>query len=195
MSEERKWKPAPGTVLGVIAIVIAFGGSAYAIKLGRNSVKSKQIAPNAVKSSDIGPDQAKGVDVQESSLAQVPNAANAATAANAGQVDGHDAVCPAGTFLQNGVCFDTNVRFAMINYISATQLCADAGGHLPAISELQSIRSLVNLGAAGNGHWADVVYDDGGAFEAMTVSQAAGTIEAVAVAGFRQARCAFKLVR
>ena len=172
-------RPAPGTVLGVIAIVIALCGSAYAFKLGKNSVKSKQIAPNAVK----------GVDAKESSFGQVPKAANA------GKVDGHDAVCPAGTFLHAGACFDTAGR-GNSDWTGAILTCADAGGYMPSPSQLASIRaeSGVDLGGAGNGSWADARYQDNNVNEAMTVLDN-GTLEGVALAGPRGYRCAFALVR
>jgi hypothetical protein len=212
-------RPAPGTVLGLIALIVALAGTAIAdplatdSKLGKKDKKQirkiarKQInraAPNlSVDSAQNATNATNAISAQNAAnAASAQNAANAASAqnatnaANAGAVDGHSAVCPAGTFLQNGVCFDTAVRFDMVGWIGATQNCADAGGYLPSISELQSIRTLVDLGTAGNGHWADVAWDDDGTLEAMTVSQAAGTTEPVVIAGaFRQARCAFHLVR
>lgn len=53
---------------------MALGGSAYALKLTRNSVGSKQIKPNAVK----------GKDAKESSAGEVPTATNADNAAKLG---------------------------------------------------------------------------------------------------------------
>jgi hypothetical protein len=89
----RRHRPSAGTVLGAIAIVIALGSSAYAITLGRNAVKSKNIASKAVKSRHIARDAVKGVQVKESTLGKVPSAAsadNAAGAANAELLDGFD---------------------------------------------------------------------------------------------------------
>ena len=185
MEKRSRRMPAPGTILGVIAIVIALGGSAYAIKLGRNSVKSKQIAPNAVKSSDIGADQAKGADVQESSLAQVPDA---------GQVDGHDATCPPATVLAVGVCVDNPARFD--NTPWAVDLCSNVGGRLPSLSELHAIKDLagVDLGPGGDGTWTEVRYEDGATNKAMTVVDV-GTTEASDVGNMRAMRCVFPLVR
>lgn len=186
-------RPAPGTVLGVIAVVISLGGSAYAATLARNSVKSKHIAPNAVK----------GADANEATFAKVPsatqadnatNANNATNAGNAGTVDGRDATCPAATFLRSGVCFDNAAR-SDIGYTSAVQDCADTGGRLPSISELQSIRALVDLGPAGDGHWADIMYDDDGTASAMSAYGLAGAIETQAVSAMRPYRCAYELVR
>jgi hypothetical protein len=44
--------PSPAMLVAVIALVVALGGVAVALP-GRNSVKSKDIAPHAVKRSDI----------------------------------------------------------------------------------------------------------------------------------------------
>src|SRR5262245_21275665 len=67
--------PSPAMVVALIELFVALAGSGYAaLQLGRNSVKSKNIAPNAVKSSDIAPDNVTGADVLESTLAKVPDA-------------------------------------------------------------------------------------------------------------------------
>ncbi|HTU13670.1 MAG TPA: hypothetical protein VMF31_00605 [Solirubrobacterales bacterium] len=44
--------PSPGTVIAVLALFVALGGTAYGIS--KNSVRSSDIAPNAVKASDLG---------------------------------------------------------------------------------------------------------------------------------------------
>lgn len=209
----RRHRPSPGTVLGVIAIMVALAGTAGALP-GKNSVDSGDIKKNAVKSSDIARkavksrhiarDAVKGAQVKESTLGKVPraadadnaaNAGNATNAANAGAVDGHDATCPAGTFLHNGTCFDSASRFNS-DWTGAAQFCADGGGYLPLPSELLSIRNQpgIDLGGAGAGHWADARYQDAAVNEAMTVLDN-GTLEGVALAGPRLFLCAFRLVR
>lgn len=45
--------PSPATLIAILALFVALGGSAFAI--GRNSVKSSDIAPKAVRASDLGP--------------------------------------------------------------------------------------------------------------------------------------------
>jgi hypothetical protein len=45
--------PSPGTVIALLALFMALGGTAYG--LTRNSVRSSDIAPNAVRASDLGP--------------------------------------------------------------------------------------------------------------------------------------------
>lgn len=180
----KRRRPAPGTVLGLIALIVALAGTAVAGPLATTSVLNKKDKKQ----------------IRKIARAEIAKAApgltvgNAANATNAGTVDGRDATCPAATFLRSGVCFDNAAR-PDIGYTTAVQDCADTGGRLPSISELQSIRTQVDLGPAGDGHWADVMYDDDGTASAMTVYGAAGAIETQAVSGMRPYRCAYPLVR
>jgi hypothetical protein len=96
--------PSPAMVVACIALAVALGGTSYAaIKLPRNSVGTKQLQKNAVVASklsarSVGPqklqnnavttrtvkdNQLTGAKIVESTLAEVPSAKNAATAANA----------------------------------------------------------------------------------------------------------------
>jgi len=71
----KRRTPSPAMVVALLALFVALGSGAYAaLKLKPNSVKSKNIAPNAVKSPDIAPDAATGADVNEATLAKVPDA-------------------------------------------------------------------------------------------------------------------------
>jgi hypothetical protein len=183
-------RPSPGVILGVIALVAALAGTAVAsdptaTTSALSKKKVKKIANKRI--TKRAPDLA---------VASAVSADNATNADNADAVDGHSAVCPAGTFLHAGACFDSNERFDNIDWTGAAQACADAGGYLPIPSELLSIRNEpgINLGPPGDGSWADARYQDAGVNEAMTVVDN-GTLEGVALAGPRELRCAFKLVR
>ena len=86
--------PSPSMVVACLALTIALSGASYAaIVLPRNSVGTPQLKANAVKSGKVALNTLRGVDVNESTLGQVPSAANAAhanaadTAANAGNAD------------------------------------------------------------------------------------------------------------
>ncbi len=69
-----------------LALCLSAGTAAYAAeRLGKNVVKSRNIAPKAVKSSDIKPGAVNGSHVDESSLGLVPSAQSAVTA---GSVNG-----------------------------------------------------------------------------------------------------------
>ena len=102
--------PSPAMVVACIALAVALGGTSYAaIKLPRNSVGTKQLQKNAVVASklsarSVGPlklqnnavttrtvkdDQLTGAKIVESTLAKVPSAANADTAANAALAGGN----------------------------------------------------------------------------------------------------------
>jgi hypothetical protein len=102
--------PSPAMVVACIALAVALGGTSYAaIKLPRNSVGTNQLQKNAVVASklnarSVGPqklqnnavvtravkdDQLTGAKIVEATLAKVPSAANADTAANAALAGGN----------------------------------------------------------------------------------------------------------
>jgi hypothetical protein len=86
--------PSPALVISCIALFVALSGVGYAkVVLSKNSVGTKQIRNGQVKAADLGANavrgpkiangQVTGADVDESTLGQVPSAANAATAGTA----------------------------------------------------------------------------------------------------------------
>jgi hypothetical protein len=96
--------PSPSMVIACIALAVALGGTSYAaIKLPRNSVGTNQLQKNAVVASklsarSVGPQKLQnntvtartvkdgeltGAKIVESTLAKVPSAAKADTAADA----------------------------------------------------------------------------------------------------------------
>ena len=64
--EKLKRNITYGNVTATLALLLAMGGSAYALVSG--SVESRHIADNAVKSRHIAPTEATGTDVDEGSL-------------------------------------------------------------------------------------------------------------------------------
>ena len=92
---------SPTTVIALIALFAAIGGGSAIALEGRNSVdsgdirngqvKKQDIRKNAVRSVKVKNNNLRGADINESTLGQVPSAANAdnaANAANAGTVNG-----------------------------------------------------------------------------------------------------------
>jgi hypothetical protein len=55
-------------VMSVLAVFIALGGVGYAASLGKNTVRSKQIAKNAVKTSEIAKNAVRSHEVLDASL-------------------------------------------------------------------------------------------------------------------------------
>jgi hypothetical protein len=92
MRRVRDWRPAPGTVLGTIAVFISLGGVSYAVSTGsidsreikNNAVRSRDIRNHTVVGKDVKKDGLKGAAIAESSLGTVPsaNTANSAKTAN-----------------------------------------------------------------------------------------------------------------
>ena len=75
-------RPSPAMVVACLALGLALGGTSYAaIKLPKNSVGTKQLKKNAVTGPKIKNNAVTGADVKESSLAKVPAAVAADTAA------------------------------------------------------------------------------------------------------------------
>jgi hypothetical protein len=92
MSRIASRRPSAALVVATVALFVALGGVGYAAAtIGSaaiidNSIKSKDVRNEGLRGKDVRADTLKGADVDESSLGQVPSAANAdnaATAANA----------------------------------------------------------------------------------------------------------------
>ena len=110
MDRSKRARPSPALMISVLALFVAFGGTAIAVKKAeknsvvsssiknnqvkspdisnKKGVKSKDIVDGEIKSGDIGDGEVKGADVDESSLGQVPSAASATNATNASTVGG-----------------------------------------------------------------------------------------------------------
>ncbi len=83
-------RPSPALVISVIALFVALGGTVYAAgKINGKTIKVKSLPGNRIK-----PNTVTGSQVKESSLSQVPSAANAGTAARADSAGRADSVGP-----------------------------------------------------------------------------------------------------
>jgi hypothetical protein len=92
MSHIASRRPSASLVVAFVALFVALGGVGYAAAtigsaaIVDNSIKSKDVRNGDLRGKDVRTDTLKGADVDESTLGQVPSAANAdnaATAANA----------------------------------------------------------------------------------------------------------------
>ena len=91
-------------VMSTIAVVLALGGSAYAVgkttskQIKNNTIRSiDQKDGKAVQGVDVVPDSLTGGQILESSLAQVPSATSANSANAAGRADTADSATTAAT--------------------------------------------------------------------------------------------------
>lgn len=202
--------PSPAMAVAFVALLAALSGTAIALPgkntvdsgdIRKGSVKPSDIARNAVRGAkvknnsltgsdvkkvagaDVTNDSLTGSDLNEGTLAKVPSAANADTAvnaANAGTVDGKNAVCAAGTTPYLGQCFETTARAAATSVFAASDDCADEGRYLPNPLQLRTFGLQADITLAAPSEYSDAVYqDDDGTvltFKVLTVSEIGLTV-------------------
>jgi hypothetical protein len=89
MSRIASHRPSASLVVACLALFVALGGVGYAAAtigsaaIVDNSIKSKDVRNENLRGKDVRANTLKGADIDESSLGQVPSAANADNAANA----------------------------------------------------------------------------------------------------------------
>lgn len=103
MTKPRGARPSPALVISIIALFVALGGSAYAVKkvgtkaikanavttakIKRNAVTTAKIKRNAVTTAKIRNGAVTGAKIKEGTLGLVPGAATATNAVNAANFD------------------------------------------------------------------------------------------------------------
>jgi hypothetical protein len=200
-------RPSPALVIAVIALIASLMGTAYAAKLGKNSVGSRQlkskavktgkISNNAVTSVKVKNNSLTGADINVDKLGVVPTATSATHASNADTLgQNHAANCPAGSTLIRGVCFDLALNGPVAGVKAAANSCAAKGGYLPTPMELYSVRTVINLGTgvAPNYAVADQYYADDFAYKTITVD-GSGKMEELPIESSTMFICAYALVR
>lgn len=201
-------RPSPAMIVALIALVAALTGTAWAAKIGKNSVGTRQLkakavtsgklANNSVTAIKVADGSLTGADINMSALGTVPSAQHADSAGDAATVGGHAASCPNGTTLIRGVCFDSASNAAVSGVTLAADACAAKGGYLPTPMELYATRGILNLGTGvGNDHqYTDSYYDNtAGSQYSTVVIDGTGAITRQAVTTPSKYICAYPLVR
>jgi hypothetical protein len=140
MPDRLRSKLTYANVMATLAVFIALGGGAYAVSVGKNSVKSKQIARDAVRSSEIkegavGPSEIREGAVGSGEIGEGQVGAGETAAALGLQ-------CPANTVYVAGGCAEDAQR-APLSLFEAFQTCLAADRRLATVAELLD---LVNRG-------------------------------------------------
>jgi hypothetical protein len=171
-------------VVAIIALLAALSGSAYALSIntvGPRQIKSKavtsaKLADEAVTGAKVANHSLTGADIELSALGTVPDATHVDNAGNAATVDGHPAVCPGGTTLIRGVCFDSVASGPVTGVQTAAEECANRGGYLPTPEKLLRTRAVLELGDGNGTHaeFTDSYYANtsGGEYATSVVSEA-----------------------
>jgi hypothetical protein len=153
--------------------------------LGNESVQTGKIASGAITTGKLADDAVTGPKVKESTLSQVPSAADA------DKVGGHSAACPGGTTLIRGVCFDSTPSGPTASVEVASDACRSKGGYLPTPLELRSTRDALDL---GTGAYTDSAFFEGGEEKTVVVDKE-GNLTAVPADTGEKYICAYPLVR
>ena len=150
----RVGRPSPALVISIVALVVALGGTSYAVfNLPKNSVGTKQLKNNAVTASKIKNGSVTAQKINTSGLT-VPNATNAANAANAGHATNSDQL---GGVAATG--YEPAVRWALVK-ADGTAILAQSGGISIEFHETGGY--YLNWGSDVEGHSFAVQISDAG---------------------------------
>lgn len=217
-------RQGPALVVAGLALIVALSGTVYAAgkisgrtikvkslpgnRLAPGSVPGNRLKPGAIKGGQLAPGSITGIQVDTSTLGQVPSAIhadtaesardaetalNAANAENARTVNGYEAGCKTGTLPFAGACWQKAASEGALNAPTAAASCAAQGGELP---EALSLAAFSQAGVAMQGEeWSgDIpVVSGANAYAVVTVNQA-GEINFALSTATKKFRCVFPLV-
>jgi hypothetical protein len=226
---------APAFVVAAIALVAALGGTVYAAaKINGRSIKVKSLpgnrlapksvpanrlkpgafsaalAPGSVQGDRLAPGSVTGLQVDVSTLGQVPSAIhadnaeaakdaetalNAANAENARRVNGYEAGCKTGTILFAGECWQEDASDTAMTAANAAAACANKGGALADPLTLSAFAQRPGINLAAGGEWTnDLTNVSGpGSYSVVTVSSD-GVIDIELFSSTMKFRCVLPLV-
>ncbi|HET8565052.1 MAG TPA: hypothetical protein VFL77_01130 [Solirubrobacterales bacterium] len=223
-------------VVGAVALVAALGGTVYAAgKINGRSIKVKslpgnrlalhsvpgnrlkpgsipvpQLAAGSVQGDRLAPGSVTGLQVDVSTLGQVPSAVHAdnaesakdaetalkaVTAETANRINGYEAGCKPGTMLFAGACWQTAVNSTELTAPNAANACANEGGELPDPLLLAAFSQQPGIAIATGDEWTDSVTNVSGPdlYAVVTVSPS-GTVSSELSTNTKKFRCVIPLV-
>jgi hypothetical protein len=222
-------RQAPALVVACVALVAALGGSVYAAKktkkIDGKTIKAKSLPGNRVKpgslpgnrlkpgaltGSALAPGSITGVQVDASTLGQVPSAVhadnadsardaqtalNAVNAIDAVRVNGHSAGCKPSTQFFAGACWQSASSEAAVSAPAAALSCATQGGELPSALALAAFSQRPGIALAVGDEWTGDIPVISGTNEygVVTVSASAAIGSAISTAA-KKYRCVIPLV-
>ena len=177
-------RQAPALVVACVALVAALGGTVYAAKringktikakslpgnrLVPRSVPGNRLKPGALTGNSLAPGSITGIQIDASTLGQVPSAVyadsaesardaqtalNAVNAIDATRVNGHTAGCEATTRFFAGACWQTDNSEAAVDAPTAAGSCATQGGELPSALTLAAFSHQPGIALDPEDEW------------------------------------------
>jgi len=229
-------RQAPALVVAGLALMVALGGTVYAAgKINGHAIKVKslpgnrlavksvppnrlkpgafsgaQLSPGSVQGDRLAPGSVTGLQVDVSTLGQVPSAIyadraqaakdaetalNAANAENAQRVNGYEAGCKSGTTLFAGACWQVASSGIALNLPNAAASCGSQGGELPDAIALAAFSQRPGIAIAAGDEWTKTLWTFSGvnAYSAATV-KSAGEIDSSLSGNTKKFRCVLPLV-
>jgi hypothetical protein len=219
-------RQAPALVLAAIALVAALGGTVYAAtkinghaikvkslpgnRLAVGSVPANRLKPGTIAGDRLAPGSITGIQVDASTLAQVPSAAhadladsardaetalNAVSAESARTINGYEAGCRAGTRPFAGACWQTTASETALNAPAAASSCASQGGELPSALALAAFSQQPGVSLASGDEWSGDIpsYTAVDAYSVITVAST-GAVGAAVSTATKKFRCVIPLV-
>lgn len=229
-------RQAPALVVAAVALAAALGGTVYAAgKINGRSIKVKslpgnrlalhsvpgnrlkpgsipvpQLAAGSVQGDRLAPGSVTGLQVDVSTLGQVPSAVHAdnaesakdaetalkaVTAETANRINGYEAGCKPATMLFAGACWQTTVNGTALTPPNAANACANEGGELPDPLLLAAFSQQPGIAIANGDEWTDSVTNVSGPdlYAVVTVSPS-GTVSSELSTATKKFRCVMPLV-
>ena len=219
-------RQAPALVVACIALVAALGGTVYAAKringktvkvkslpgnrLAIASVPGNRLKPGAITGDRLAPGSITGIQIDASTLGQVPSAVhaetadsardaqtalNAVNALDAVRVNGRTAGCKPPARFFAGACWQTASSEAAVTAPAAALACATQGGELPDALSLVAFSQQPGISLAGGDEWTgDLTNVSGPGTYAVVTVATSGTVSSELSTGTRKYRCVIPLV-
>jgi hypothetical protein len=230
------WRQAPALVVAAVALVAALAGTVYAAgKINGHAIKVKSLpgnrlaprsvpanrlkpgtipnvamAPGSIQGDRLAPGSVTGLQVDVSTLGQVPSAfhaetaesakdaetaLNSANAVNAQTVNGYHAGCRSGLRLFAGACWQTTASSSALTPAAAAAACANEGGQLPSPLLLAAFSQQPNISLAAGDEWSSDLTNLSGpnSYAVVTVS-ASGEVNFAAFNVTKKFRCVIPLL-
>jgi hypothetical protein len=232
-------RPSPALVISLVALFVALSGTVYAAakidgraikvkslpgnRLKVGSIPGNRLRPGALPGNSLAPGSVTGVQIDVSTLGQVPSALNAVNAESAGSaqtavnaqhaddalsavsavnaehadnattVNGHTVQCAVKTTPFLGACWDDSARDPLTAPAAAVD-CAAKGGALPETLQLYAFSQRPGIDLDSGAEWSGDITTVTGLNAYGVVTVSDAGVNFTTSADAKKYRCVFPLV-